>query len=91
MNKQKDTGYLFTKMEASDNGIGHIIVGDRRNSKAPNKKGSTFYFDESRTTKENVSFKKWITDNIMLLVTLSGVIIGVILGKLKLMIINKSI
>lgn len=79
MNKTKDTGYLFAKMTSLDeNGVGHIMVSDNADTKAPIPPTRTFHFDEKASEKQ--SYKKWILDNVMLLVTLSGVLVGVVTG-----------
>lgn len=74
MNKTKDTGYLFAKMSsAEESGIGHIIVTEQNPSK-------TYHFDDNGKPSEKQSVKKWIFDNVMLLVTLTGVLVGVVTG-----------
>lgn len=74
MSKTKDTGYLFAKMSsAEENGIGHIIVSEQNSSK-------TYHFDDKGKPGEKQSLKKWIFDNVMLLVTLTGVLVGVMTG-----------
>lgn len=79
MNKTKDTGYLFAKMSpVDDNGIGHVIVGDERDKKIPSTR--TYNFDENASRGERQSLKKWIAENKMLLVTLIGVLVGIVTG-----------
>lgn len=82
MNKTKETGYLFAKMSpAEENGIGHIIVGEQKeknSTKIPPTR--TFHFEEGGKASEKHSIRKWIRDNIMLLITLTGVFIGVVSG-----------
>lgn len=74
MNKTKDTGYLFAKMSsAEENGVGHIIVTEQKDSK-------TYHFDEKGKASEKQSMKKWLLDNVMLLVTLTGVLVGIVTG-----------
>lgn len=82
MSKTKDTGYLFTKMSpTTENGNGHITVGEKKDVKATIPPTRTFLFDESNKKDEKQSVKKWIMDNIMLLVTLAGVLVGVVTGE----------
>lgn len=81
MNKTKDNGYLFAKMSASieENDVGHILLGDRRGSKIPPTRA--FNFEQDTKDNERQTLKKWISDNVMLLVTFIGVIVGVIVGE----------
>lgn len=82
MSKTKDTGYLFAKMSsAEENGIGHIIVGEQKEAKSPLPPTRTFHFDENGNVSEKQPVRKWISDNVMLLVTLTGVLVGVVTGK----------
>lgn len=82
MSKTKDTGYLFAKMSPTkENGIGHIIVGEKKDVKMPLPPTRTYHFDESDSVGEKQSVKKWIKDNIMLLVTLAGVLVGLVTGE----------
>lgn len=84
MNKPKDTGYLFAKMSPSlENGIGHTIVGEKKDGKSPIQPTRTYHFEETVKVNKNQPVKKWITDNIMLLVTLAGVLVGVVTGEHK--------
>lgn len=79
MNKPKDTGYLFAKMSSGDeNGVGR---GEQKDAKAPIPPTRTFHFDENTTTSKKQSYRKWIVDNVMLLVTLTGVVVGVVTGS----------
>jgi hypothetical protein len=81
MNKTKDTGYLFAKMTSSEeHGVGHIIVSEQKDGKTPIPSTRTFHFDESGKAAEKQTLKKWILDNVMLLVTLAGVLVGVVTG-----------
>lgn len=82
MNKQRDTGYLFAKMSPSeDNGIGHIIINaEQKEKKSAIPPTRTYHFDENGKADEEQSFMKWIRENIMLLVTLMGVLVGVFTG-----------
>lgn len=74
MNQATDTGYLFAKMSSSDEKrVGHIIVIEPKDSK-------TYHFDEGGKVNEKQSLKKWILDNVMLLVTLTGVLVGIVTG-----------
>jgi hypothetical protein len=74
MSKTKDTGYLFAKMSsAEENGVGHIIVSEQKDSK-------TYHFEETGKVREKQSLKKWFLDNVMLLVTLTGVLVGLVTG-----------
>lgn len=81
MSKTKETGYLFAKMSpAEENGIGHIIVGEQKeNTKLPPTR-SSYHFEEGGKAGEKHSIRKWIRDNVMLLITLTGVFIGVVTG-----------
>jgi hypothetical protein len=84
MSKTKDTGYLFAKMSsAEENGNGHIIVGEQKEAKPPIPPTRTFHFDENgnSASDEKQSVRKWIRDNVMLLVTLTGVLVGVVTGE----------
>lgn len=81
MSKTKDTGYLFAKMSSGEEN-GHTIVGEKNETKTPIPPTRTFHFDESGETSEKQSIRKWIRDNIMLLVTLCGVFVGVTTGTL---------
>lgn len=82
MNKTKDTGYLFAKMSsAEENGVGNIIiVGDANDAKTPIPPTRTYHFDESGKSDDKRPFRKWISENVMLLVTLTGVVVGVVTG-----------
>jgi hypothetical protein len=84
MNKTKDIGYLFAKMSsAEESGVEHEIGigGEQREKKAPNPHTRTFHFAESgKATSEKQAVSKWMRDNVMLLVTLTGVLVGVITG-----------
>lgn len=84
MSKAKDTGYLFAKMSSEENGIGHIIVGEQKEVKPPIPPTRTFHFDENGNASEKQSVRKWILDNVMLLVTLTGVLVGVVTGEIGL-------
>lgn len=80
--KTKDTGYLFAKMSLTEeNGVGHIIVGEKKDAKKPIQPTRTYNFDEGGKADEKQSVKKWIKSNIMLLVTLAGVSVGVVTGE----------
>lgn len=75
MSKTKDSGYLFAKMSPTDeNGVGHIVITE--------KDSKTYHFDEGGKDGEKQSLKKWILDNVMLLVTLTGVLLGIMTGSL---------
>lgn len=84
MNKTKDTGYLFAKMSsAEESGVGHIIIaGDASEAKAPIPPTRTYHFDETGPSDDKRPLRKWISDNVMLLVTLTGVVVGVVTGDL---------
>lgn len=82
MNRTKDTGYLFAKMSSTEeNGIGHVIAGEQKGEKSPIPPTRTYSFVENGKTDEKQTFKKWILHNIMLLVTLTGVLVGLFTGK----------
>lgn len=86
MNKTKDTGYLFAKMSsaADENRNGHIIITEQKDShKSPIPPTRTFNFEDNGKSGEKQTFKKWILDNVMLLVTLTGVLVGVVTGEVK--------
>lgn len=82
MNKTKDTGYLFAKMSsAEENGMGHIkIVNDEKDAKSEIPPTRTYHFDEPEKKSDKRAWRKWISDNVMLLVTLTGVVAGVVIG-----------
>lgn len=40
----------------------------------------TYHFEEGGKADEKHSIRKWIRDNIMLLITLTGVLIGIVTG-----------
>ena len=81
MSRTSDTGYLFAKMASSEeNGISHIIVGEQKDVKSPIPPTRTYNFGEKGKDNEKHSVKKWILDNIMLLVTLAGVLVGIVTG-----------
>lgn len=80
MSRKKDTGYLFAKMSSTkENEIGHVMVGEQKEVKSPIPPTRTYNFGEKSDEKRTL--KKWILNNIMLLVTLTGVLAGVIAGK----------
>lgn len=78
MNKTKDTGYLFAKMTSS--GEGNINASDKQDVKPQIAPTRTYHFEENGQAKEEQNLKKWILDNVMLLVTLTGVLTGVVAG-----------
>jgi hypothetical protein len=61
-------------MSSTENGVGHIVVTE--------KDSKTYHFDEGGKNSEKQSLKKWIQDNVMLLVTLTGVLVGIVTGLL---------
>lgn len=65
---EKFSDYLFAKM-------GPPIIGNNDNE-CPRKTT-----DSCEAPVELTGFRKWFSENLMLLVTLSGVLFGVILGK----------
>lgn len=80
MSRKKNTGYLFAKMSSSEeSGIGHVIVGEQKEVKSipPTR---TYNYDDNEKDEKR-SLKKWILNNIMLLVTLTGVLIGAVTGR----------
>lgn len=81
MSKAKDTGYLFAKMSPDENGIGNIIVGEQKDKKSQIPPTRTYHFDEGGQSKEKKSIRKWICENIMLVMTLAAVLLGVVTGK----------
>lgn len=90
MNKsdKRFSDYLFAKMSATDAGIGHIVVGigddidKTTNNITPttNDKSQPLIYKKGEKV-EGTNFKKWLQDNMMLLVTLSGVIMGILIGE----------
>ena len=85
MNKTKDTGYLFAKMSQVED-----VTVD--NEETPTR---TFRHEEKskkikRDEEDAQSFRKWIADNIMLLVTLVGVFAGVVTGATPLNCVNET-
>lgn len=75
MIKTKDTGYLFAKMSSEENGVSHIVVDEQKGAKS-----RTYNFEESGTAEKQQTLGRWLLDNVMLLVTLIGVLTGVITG-----------
>jgi len=65
---------------------GHVIVGERSKGSSASipltKTSMTYRFNESGkpTINEKQSIRKWMSDNVMLLVTLCGVTFGIITG-----------
>lgn len=85
MNKTKDTGYLFAKMSSAgdENRNGHIIITEKNDSsKSPMQPTRTFHFEDNGKSGEKQTFRKWILNNAMLLVTLCGVSVGVVTGEI---------
>lgn len=84
MNK---TDFLFPKMNSTDTGIGHVVVGIGDDSEKNTENISPASNDKSTPLicKKGVKVerKNWLQDNMMLLVTLSGVIMGILIGELK--------
>lgn len=84
MNK---TDFLFTKISSMDTGIGHVVVGigdDIENntkniSPATNDKSTPLISKKGEKDER----KNWFQDNRMFLVTLSGVIMGILIGELN--------
>lgn len=82
MSRTKNTGYLFAKMSSTEEkGIGHVIVGEQMEAKSPIPPTRTYNFGENEKADKKHSVRKWILNNVMLLVTLTGVIVGVIAGN----------
>ena len=90
MNKtdKRFSDYLFAKMNSTDTGIGHVVVGigddiektTKNISPTTNDKSTPLIYKKGEIV-ERKNFKKWLQDNMMLLVTLSGVIMGILIGK----------
>lgn len=85
MNKTtKETKYLFTKMNNVEDGIEKSIRLEEMSELPEVTKTSKVYHfderDEKKTKGKSKSYKKWITENVMLLSTLGAVIIGVTAG-----------
>lgn len=91
MNKtdKRFSDYLFAKMSSTDMGIGHVVVGIGDDiekatiSPTTNDKSTPSTYKKGEQV-EGKNFKKWLQDNMMLLVTLSGVIIGILIGEFQL-------
>lgn len=89
MNKtdKRFSDYLFAKMSTTDAGLGHVVVGigddidkpTKINSPTTNDKSTPLIYKKGEKD-EGTNFKKWLQDNMMLLVTLSGVIMGILIG-----------
>lgn len=82
MNKTRDNEYLFAKMSVTmdDNEVESVLVDGQRNSQIP----STRAFNcepEPKNDDDESSPTKWLKDNVMLLVTLIGVLVGVTVGE----------
>lgn len=92
MNKtdKRFSDYLFAKMSSTDMGIGHVVVGigddiekaTKNISPTTNDKSTPLIYKKGEQV-EGKNFKKWLQDNMMLLVTLSGVIMGILIGELQ--------
>lgn len=85
MNRTKDTGYLFAKMSSAgdEKRNGHIIITEQKDSsKSPIPPTRTFHFEDNGESDEKQTLRKWILDNVMLLVTLTGVLVGVVAGEI---------
>lgn len=65
---EKFSDYLFAKM-------GPPVIGNN-DTECPRKTT-----DSCEAPLELTGFRKWLCDNLMLLVTLSGVLLGIILGE----------
>lgn len=82
MIKTKDNGYLFAKMSSAENGVSHIVIGEQKGAKSQ-PLTRTYSFEQSNEAEKQQTFTKWLLDNVMLLVTLIGVLTGVITGALE--------
>lgn len=84
MNKTRDNEYLFAKMSISmdeNEEVGNILVDSQRNSsKIPSTRAFNFE-PEPKQSVEQQSPTTWLKDNVMLLVTLVGVLAGVVVGE----------
>lgn len=88
---QRYSEYLFAKMGSRNNSLEHVVVNkdtkENHNSSATKptiaqtKTESLHYSSKKDTDDEQSQFVKWLLDNLMLLVTLSGVVLGVIIGE----------
>lgn len=82
MNKTRDNEYLFAKMSVTmdDNEVESVLVDGQRNSQIPSTRA--FNCDpEPKNDDDECSPSKWLKDNVMLLVTLIGVLVGVTVGE----------
>jgi hypothetical protein len=81
MNKTRDNEYLFAKMSISmdENEVGSILVDSEKNSQIPSTRA--FNFEPEPKHVDECSVVKWLKDNVMLLVTLIGVLVGVVVGE----------
>lgn len=78
-------------MSSIDTRIGHVVVGieddnEKNISQTTNNKNTPLVF-KTRVKVERFNIKKWLQDNIMLLVTLSGVTMGIIIGEFNIRIL----
>lgn len=80
MIKTKNTGYLFAKMSSEENGVSHIVVDEQKGAKSQIPSTRTYSFEESGKAEQQQTVGRWLLDNIMLLVTLVGVLTGVVTG-----------
>lgn len=78
MNKTKDTSYLFRKMSPVEEN-GPVIAGSE-SDKIMSQTRTTYRPDENSQIGEQGSVKKWIGENVMLLVTLLSVFVGAVTG-----------
>jgi hypothetical protein len=86
INDKKDarfSDYLFAKMSSRNSSNGQVVVGieNDRNISTKSKTTTLHFSDKETESAKKSEFKKWLLDNLMLLVTLSGVFLGVILGE----------
>lgn len=87
MSKANDTGYLFAKMSSltDETGIRNMAVGEEKDKKSQIPSTRTYHFDEGGQSKEKQSMRKWIRENVMLIMTLTGVFVGIVTGTANLL------
>jgi hypothetical protein len=76
---EKFSDYLFAKMGPSNGIVQGVQCSKDHHTTTPTATAKTTDCSDGPT--ELTGLKKWLNENLMLLVTLSGVILGVIIGK----------
>jgi hypothetical protein len=77
---EKFSDYLFAKMGPSNGIVQGVQCSKDHHQSAPTT-AATKMTDCSDGPTELTGVKKWLDENLMLLVTLSGVVLGVIIGE----------